>query len=399
MLVTLCFSVIYYTLGDKELFELTLALSGGYIIALILFRQQKITLAIHLIAFASSTAIIYASLVYPGAIIWIPATALIFFLTLNSAAIIWTLYIFVGTCFSLMIDSSRMQPIYPLAEALNIIFALAAVIVVCLLFINRLNKQHQELVEQSEQAIHEHAKLERAESERQLSIGVAHLINNEMQVINNYSYLLLQELKDPRQQKMLESIYDYSLKAGGHATQLLHFANSSNIELMPTNIRQTILDWKDELMQQEGYPEHIQLHMNPGDNEIICNANRETLFEMLYEIWSNAVEACDEKGLVHIRLEENNTGNATITVADNGHGMNKETLQKVFKPFYSTRFTGRGLGLASINGIMNAHLGMVKVDSEENKGTVVTLTLPILHTTAQEQEDDAEAFGDSCPQT
>ncbi|MBC2710415.1 MAG: hypothetical protein HGJ94_05280 [Desulfosarcina sp.] len=68
---------------------------------------------------------------------------------------------------------------------------------------------------------------------------------------------------------------------------------------------------------------------------------------------------------------------AYVEVADTGCGMDTETLGKVFDPFFSTKFTGRGLGMAAVMGIIRSHNGAVKVSSMKNEGSVFTALFPI----------------------
>jgi signal transduction histidine kinase len=65
-----------------------------------------------------------------------------------------------------------------------------------------------------------------------------------------------------------------------------------------------------------------------------------------------------------------------LTIEDNGRGMDEETKSRVFEPFFTTKFTGRGLGMAAVYGIVKNHDGLVLVDSELGKGTVVDIYLP-----------------------
>ncbi len=75
-----------------------------------------------------------------------------------------------------------------------------------------------------------------------------------------------------------------------------------------------------------------------------------------------------------------------IEIRDNGYGMDKDTLSKMFDPFFSTKETGRGLGLAATLGITKAHNGVIKVDSAIKQGTQFTLFLPIAEQQAYEEK-------------
>jgi len=82
-----------------------------------------------------------------------------------------------------------------------------------------------------------------------------------------------------------------------------------------------------------------------------------------------------------------------LEVADNGCGMDKETLTKLFDPFFSTKFTGRGLGMAAVLGIVKGHQGAIRVHSELGAGTVCKLLLPASGPPVQRVEHDRS--GDS----
>jgi signal transduction histidine kinase len=66
-----------------------------------------------------------------------------------------------------------------------------------------------------------------------------------------------------------------------------------------------------------------------------------------------------------------------LTVRDNGVGMSDETVQRIFDPFYTTKAEGRGLGLSTMVGVVREHGGVLKVESEPNKGTTFTIFFPV----------------------
>jgi signal transduction histidine kinase len=111
---------------------------------------------------------------------------------------------------------------------------------------------------------------------------------------------------------------------------------------------------------------------------------------VLSAVVSNSTEAIEGNGRIRITVSnkeidsefaknhpELNPGNhVCLTVEDDGKGMDAETLNKIFDPFYTTKFMGRGLGMAAVYGIIRNHDGWITVDSELNKGTIIRIYLP-----------------------
>jgi signal transduction histidine kinase len=78
-----------------------------------------------------------------------------------------------------------------------------------------------------------------------------------------------------------------------------------------------------------------------------------------------------------------------VAVADTGCGMDKETRERMFEPFYSTKFAGRGLSLAAVLGIVEDHKGAIRVESRLGRGSRIQIYLPV----RQEGADDSPAAG------
>lgn len=123
---------------------------------------------------------------------------------------------------------------------------------------------------------------------------------------------------------------------------------------------------------------NIELKQNIIDDDIYINADYNRLTQVFINILKNSVEAIpkNKKGKIEVKeiIKDNNI---IITVKDNGKGMSSELLNKIKEPFYTTKPKGTGLGVSLSEEIIKAHNGTLNYESEENKYTKVTITLPI----------------------
>jgi len=96
---------------------------------------------------------------------------------------------------------------------------------------------------------------------------------------------------------------------------------------------------------------------------------------VLVNLFSNAIQAMPDGGTLLVSAARE--GDAIrISVMDNGVGMSKETLSRLFQPLFTTKAKGMGMGLAVIKRIVEAHNGSINIQSEQGEGTTVTIILP-----------------------
>jgi signal transduction histidine kinase len=109
------------------------------------------------------------------------------------------------------------------------------------------------------------------------------------------------------------------------------------------------------------------------DIEIYCDAKQmEIVFSNLI---LNSIQAIEAKGKIMIQASEVDDS-VMIDVIDNGRGISKEDLPKIFEPLFTTKQNGTGLGLASCKSIIENHGGTIECSSIVGKGTVFTVSLP-----------------------
>ena len=98
--------------------------------------------------------------------------------------------------------------------------------------------------------------------------------------------------------------------------------------------------------------------------------------EVVNNILNNAFDAVSaDKGRIRIKAE-NGGDTVKISIRDNGHGIDAQTLPKIFEPFYSTKSKGTGLGLSVCRQIISLHNGTIEVESEPGHGATFSITLP-----------------------
>ncbi|RFU67282.1 cell wall metabolism sensor histidine kinase WalK [Peribacillus saganii] len=135
--------------------------------------------------------------------------------------------------------------------------------------------------------------------------------------------------------------------------------------------------------------EHITFDRNIPKSPIYVDIDEDKITQVLYNIISNAIKYSPEGGQIAFRVKENNEI-VEISISDQGVGIPKNNLDKIFERFYrvdkarSRNLGGTGLGLAIAKEMVEAHNGKIWAESEEGKGTTIFFTLP----SEQEQEDD-----------
>ena len=148
----------------------------------------------------------------------------------------------------------------------------------------------------------------------------------------------------------------------------------------PMNLQEVIQRVVD-LMRAEAETKKIDLQFSPPPRISLINADRSSMDGIFTNLVSNAIKYTPEGGKVWITLAEEG-GFVKVSVSDTGLGIKREDLSRIFDRFYRVKTTetrqivGTGLGLSIVKSIVDAHLGLISVDSEAGKGTTFTVLLP-----------------------
>ncbi|MEG0662853.1 MAG: HAMP domain-containing sensor histidine kinase, partial [Anaerovoracaceae bacterium] len=210
----------------------------------------------------------------------------------------------------------------------------------------------------------------------QLAAGVAHEIRNPLGLIRNYCYVLKDEAhsKEQREQaiKVIEKAVDTS---GKIITNLLNFSKVSSSEpeeiLLKNHIDSVVLI-------NQGMLKKKNISITVMGEPIRVKLRRESFDMILINLLSNSVDAISGNGKIAIGLAHDGEELA-LTFSDTGCGIDKETLEDIFNPFFTTKGSsgGNGLGLYIVYNEVEKMNGRIQVESKEGEGTTFRIYLPV----------------------
>jgi signal transduction histidine kinase len=228
-----------------------------------------------------------------------------------------------------------------------------------------------------------------------LAGGIAHDFNNLLMVMLGGVSLVRSALDTGHTHNALEHIEPIE-QAARRATdlcrQLLAYAGKGRFVLERTNLNRLIEETQHLLQLSVSKKAVLRFHLTPDLLPIIADATQ--MRQVLMNLIINASDAIgDRSGTISIITGTVNADRAYLDttflapeipaghyvyleVSDTGCGMSTETQARIFEPFYTTKFTGRGLGLAAVLGIVRGHKGALKVYSELDKGSSFKFLLP-----------------------
>ncbi len=236
--------------------------------------------------------------------------------------------------------------------------------------------------------------LKKIESLKTMAGAIAHQFNNSMMAVQGN--LELMTLSLPEGSAEYDMAIDAAKAASGASqigSMMLSYVGQKRLQARELSFVDTIRENVKHF--ERNLPPSISLDVCTPEKTLYCNIDRFQMKEVVESILNNAVEAMKGgSGKITVtfgseyyssrdfpvpfqngRLDEGMF--AFCQIQDSGHGIKTKDVNKIFEPFYTTRFVGRGLGLALTVGIMHLHNGAIVVKSKPGKGTTVRILLPV----------------------
>lgn len=223
-----------------------------------------------------------------------------------------------------------------------------------------------------------------AESERSKAVSilaaeVAHEIGNPLNSLYLHLQFLQRLLKNPdanladAAQEVAEARSEVE-RLDSIINQFLHALRPGNPVFDTLDLKSLVLDSLN-FMKQEITDRKIQLEFYWGENVPQIKGDANQLKQAFYNLARNAMQAMPMGGKLTIRCSADDNF-VMLSVSDSGCGIKPENMQKIFRPFFTTKNAGTGLGLMIVERIVREHGGSLAVDSRENAGTTFTISLP-----------------------
>ena len=226
-----------------------------------------------------------------------------------------------------------------------------------------------------------------------LAGGIAHDFNNLLMAIMGNTELVRGELPlDAPVQKELDEINTIARDAADLCRQMLAYAGQGQFYVHPLSITEIIESMAHLL--NVSIEKGVVLKSELATDLPAIEADASQIRQIVMNLVSNASEAIGKKnGTITLKTGTMHASRAFlktvaldrdlpegkyvfIEVRDDGEGMSADVQRRIFDPFFSTRFTGRGLGLAAVLGIVRGHYGAIQVESTPGQGTCVTILFP-----------------------
>ncbi|MBT4814682.1 MAG: response regulator [Lentisphaerae bacterium] len=251
----------------------------------------------------------------------------------------------------------------------------------------RMEEERRELETQILQA-------QKLESLGALAGGIAHDFNNLLVGILGNADLALDLLPaDHRGQTHLAKIKEAATHASDLANQMLAYSGKGRFIVEPVSINAVVDDMA--MLLRSSVAKNVSLAFDLADDLPLVDADELQIRQLIMNLITNASDAIGKAaGAVTVRTTVADVSDGgdkgvppateippgacvSVTVVDDGCGMDETTKRRLFEPFFTTQSAGRGLGMAAVLGIVRGHHAAIQVESKPGVGTTVTVLLPV----------------------
>jgi PAS domain S-box-containing protein len=217
---------------------------------------------------------------------------------------------------------------------------------------------------------------ERLKELGEMAASVAHEIRNPLGGVRGFASLLCRDLaKDDPRHDFAQQIADGAEVINRLITQVLNYARPLQLRLEPCCLKTLCEELITTLQVSPESPEKGAIRLKTKGALPSCTLDRELIRNCIHNLLLNALQASDVGEQVTLSLDQTEE-HALISVTDRGCGIDEEMIEKIFSPFFTTKHDGNGFGLSEVYKTVQAHGGVVEVNSKRGRGSTFILRLP-----------------------
>lgn len=265
----------------------------------------------------------------------------------------------------------------------NVVFLALAI-----LFANYLLRRIEKEDRQRAELGHQMVQMEKMATVGRLAAGIAHEINNPLQMITSQAGWIGELLpeEDPalvknidEYKKSIEQIRHHVRRAGAITHRLLGFSRKISAEKQNVQINDLLEETISFVEKEAGY-NNVSIVRNYAEELPPTSTDGPQLQQVFLNLINNAIDEIGQGGVVEITTARQGQNKLVVEVADNGHGIKPENLKRIFDPFFTTKEPGKGtgLGLYISYDIVKKLGGNIAVANRKSGGAVFTIVLPVI---------------------
>lgn len=283
-----------------------------------------------------------------------------------------------------------LEPFYAVRNnIIMVIVATSAVfLALALLFTNYLLRRIEREDRNRAELGHQMMQMEKMATVGRLAAGIAHEINNPLQMITNQAGWIGDLLPEEDKTKVLnydeytkaiEQIKHHVRRAGAITHRLLGFSRKISAEKQHVNLNGLVEETISFIEKEAEYNE-ITIVRNYTDDIPSTMTDGPQLQQVVLNLINNAIDEVGHGGTIELRTAMEGATKLRIDIADNGNGITPENIKKIFDPFFTTKAPGKGtgLGLYISYDIVKKLGGTISVANREPRGAVFTIVLPLI---------------------
>jgi len=226
-----------------------------------------------------------------------------------------------------------------------------------------------------------------------LAAGMAHEIRNPLASLSGSIQMLKSELSlDHQQEHLMEITLRESERLNALITDFLLFAQPPQTHKMISPIGRVIDETIELFFHSPSFHDGIRILRPNNDEEIQTSIDPDQIKQVFWNLLINAAQAMPNGGEIRVQWKKGNARGipslpaslqfkgkewVKISIADSGNGIAPEEKEKIFEPFFTTKENGTGLGLSIVHKIIENHNGLIKVESDLDRGSTFTIFLPV----------------------